>query len=61
MEDLCLLVHREARICRLTVNRPERFERAQRADGAWNYCGPWRTHDRDPEPRVVILTGAGRA
>jgi enoyl-CoA hydratase/carnithine racemase len=60
MEYRCLLVHREARICRLTLNRPERLNALNVRMGV-ELLQALDDADRDPEARVVILTGAGRA
>jgi enoyl-CoA hydratase/carnithine racemase len=60
MDFRYLLVNREAGMCRLTLNRPERLNALNVRVGvellqALDDC------DRDDEVRVVILTGAGRA
>jgi enoyl-CoA hydratase/carnithine racemase len=60
MEYRYLLVQREASICRLTLNRPERLNALNFRIGvelldALDQC------DRDADVRVLVLTGAGRA
>ena len=60
MEYQHLLTDTENGICRLTLNRPERLNALNVRIGvelldALDAC------DRDPDIRVVILTGAGRA
>jgi enoyl-CoA hydratase len=56
-----MLVDRPADgILRLTMNRPERLN-ALDADGHRELADIWRVVDRDPDTRVVILTGKGKA
>ncbi len=60
MEFRHLLVSRDAGICRITLNRPERLNALNFRIGvevlrALDDC------DRDSEVRAVIITGAGRA
>jgi len=60
MEYRHLLVDREGHIGRLTLNRPERLNALNFRIGV-ELLDALDENDRDPEVRVVILTGAGRA
>jgi 2-(1,2-epoxy-1,2-dihydrophenyl)acetyl-CoA isomerase len=60
MELRYLLVHREAHICRLTLNRPERLNALNVRIGV-ELLQALEDCDHDPDVRVAILTGAGRA
>ena len=60
MEFRYLLVQQEAGICRLTLNRPERLNALNVRVGV-ELLQALEDCDRDPDVRVVILTGAGRA
>ncbi len=60
MDEAFILSATQDRVCTITLNRPERLNAL---------AGEMRTHllellvaaERDPEVRVVVLTGAGRA
>ena len=55
-----LLYRRENAVCRLTLNRPEKLN-ALDAIMISELREAFETIEADPEIRVVILTGAGRA
>jgi enoyl-CoA hydratase/carnithine racemase len=55
-----LLYRRENAVCRLTLNRPEKLN-ALDAIMMSELREAFETIEADPEIRVVILTGAGRA
>lgn len=55
-----LIYEREDSICYLTLNRPEKLN-AMNADLLFELREALTTIEADPEIRVVILTGAGRA
>ena len=56
----CLTYERKDRICYLTLNRPEKLN-AMNAQMMSELREALETIEADPEIRVVILTGAGRA
>src|SRR5215469_10359721 len=60
MEYRYLLVQREAAICRLILNRPERLNALNVRIGV-ELLDALERCDRDTDVRVVVLTGAGRA
>jgi enoyl-CoA hydratase/carnithine racemase len=60
MDYRYLLVQREASICRLTLNRPERLNALNVRIGV-ELLDALEECDRDADVRVVLLTGAGRA
>jgi 2-(1,2-epoxy-1,2-dihydrophenyl)acetyl-CoA isomerase len=60
MEYRFLLVQREAGICRLTLNRPERLNALNVRIGV-ELLDALEACDRDEQVRAVVLTGAGRA
>ena len=60
MEYRYLLVQRQAAICRLTLNRPERLNALNVRVGV-ELLDALEECDRDADVRVVVLTGAGRA
>jgi 2-(1,2-epoxy-1,2-dihydrophenyl)acetyl-CoA isomerase len=60
MEYRFLLVQREAGICRLTLNRPERLNALNVRIGV-ELLDALEACDHDKEVRAVVLTGAGRA
>ncbi len=55
-----LFERREHGIVWLTLNRPEALNAANRRLHT-EMVAVWRTLDRDPEARVAVVTGAGRA
>jgi enoyl-CoA hydratase/carnithine racemase len=55
-----LILKRDDRIARITLNRPERLN-AMNARLRTEVAEAMEECDRDPNVRVVILTGAGRA
>ncbi len=55
-----LIYERKDSICYLTLNRPEKLN-ALNADLMFEFREALSTIEMDPEIRVVILTGAGRA
>jgi len=60
MEFRHLEVTRQTLICRLTLNRPDRLNALNVRIGV-ELLQALEDCDRDPEVRVVVLTGAGRA
>ena len=56
----CLTYQRKGSICYLTLNRPEKLN-ALNAELLSEFRQALDAIDTDPEVRVVILTGAGRA
>jgi 2-(1,2-epoxy-1,2-dihydrophenyl)acetyl-CoA isomerase len=60
MEYRYLLIEREAAVCRLTFNRPERLNALNVRIGV-ELLTALEECDRDAEVRAVVLTGAGRA
>jgi enoyl-CoA hydratase/carnithine racemase len=60
MEYRYLLLQREAAICRIILNRPERLNALNVRVGV-ELLDAFEQSDRDADVRVVVLTGAGRA
>jgi 2-(1,2-epoxy-1,2-dihydrophenyl)acetyl-CoA isomerase len=60
MEFRCIEVMRQGATCRLTLNRPERLNALNVRMGV-ELLQALDDGDRDPDVRVVVLTGAGRA
>jgi 2-(1,2-epoxy-1,2-dihydrophenyl)acetyl-CoA isomerase len=60
MEFRCIDVTRQGATCRLTLNRPERLNALNVRMGV-ELLQALDDGDRDPDVRVVVLTGAGRA
>ena len=60
MEFQCLKYERKEPICYLTLNRPERLN-ALNSELMAEFRDALDTIEADPDIRVVILTGAGRA
>jgi len=60
MEFRCIEVTRQGATCRLTLSRPERLNALNVRMGV-ELLQALDDGDRDPDVRVVVLTGAGRA
>src|SRR5271155_1972819 len=55
-----LFEHKEDGVLLVTINRPEVLNATNRRLH-WELTQVWKDIDEDPEARVILITGAGRA